>query len=281
MEKRSRESDMKIYYRATKPYLSRAFQRIEDGIKQTLPNGFELTSKQIEADLCICPIVSIKDAQNVPINSVIWQLCYLTAGGEESIWKSIWSDALLVLSYLDLPFEHYVRMPLGYDPMTFNTTGRNPESKYDVVVTGYVDEGQGGEVISRLCKHFGKVMHIGGNLRLRDTNYYNAEGISDSQLAQIYRSSRFVAGMRLKEGFELPIIEGAACGAKPIALDMECYRHWFEKIAVLIDPDNLDNDLSILSDVQWYGDHSELVKRFTWDKVMKKFWNTLMNGILK
>lgn len=272
---------MKLYYRATKPYMSHAFRRIEEGIKLTLPNGFVLVSKQEEADLCICPIVSINDTKNIPPNSIIWQLCYLTAGGDEQNWRYVWNDALLVLSYLDLPYDYYVRMSLGYDSTLFNTNGRSPIPKYDVVVTGYVDENNGGEIISRLCKHFGKVMHIGKNFRLRTSGYLNTENVSDTQLAEIYRSSRFVSGMRLIEGFELPIIEGAACGAKPIALDLECYRHWFEDIAIFVDPEHIDDDLVAIPHINWYGNFSEKVKQFTWDTVMKEFWNTLMNGILK
>lgn len=267
---------MKIYYRVSKPYQSNALRRIEEGIQQTLPPGFVLVPNQEEADLCICPVVSIHDAQGMPENSIIFQLCYETAGGSRTNWEEIWSQSLMVVSYLKLPIDWYLRMPLGYDPALFNTQGRPQISKYDIVVTGYVDEQEGGEVISRLTKHFNRVMHIGKNLALRTLGYFHAENISDNQLAEIYRQSKFVAGMRMVEGFELPIIEGAACGAKPITLDMECYLYWFEDIAFFADPEHLDEDLGVLSNLVYNDRFIQNVQAFTWDKVMTEFWSKIL-----
>ena len=267
---------MKIHYRATKPYLSHAFRRIEEGIASTLPNGFEMVEEQDQADLVICPIVNINDTKNLPKQPhIIWQLCYLTAGTGK--WFDVWSNALMVVSYLKLPIE-YLRLPLGYNSEIFNPIGRTTP-KYDVVVTGYVDEDDNGEVISRLVDHFPKVMHVGRNFNIRKPGYYHAENVSDTQLAEIYRNSKYVAGMRMIEGFELPIIEGAACGCKPITLDLECYRHWFDGLAFFVDPEHMDTDLKLASRMNWY--EPVRTQKFTWENVMKEFWNTLMNGVMK
>jgi glycosyltransferase involved in cell wall biosynthesis len=275
---------MKIQYKATRPFLSHALRRIEDGLKSTLPDGFELT--QLPGDLAIIPVVNIDDTKDLKQPYIIWQLCHKTAEGTPDEWIKIWNHAAMVVSYLNLPYPNYLRLPLGYDPLLFHNHNRPKEPKYDIVVTGYVDEDKEGEVIARLCNHFDKVIHIGQDLKI-EKGYTHAHQITDTQLAEIYRNSRYVAGMRMIEGFELPIIEGAACGCQPITLNLECYRYWFNNLALFVHPDRLDEGLAAIAEYKitnetsnWTLLFEEEIAKFTWEKVMREFWNTFMNGVL-
>lgn len=265
---------MKINYRLSKSHTGHALRRFGLGIKQSMPEWCEMVENEGNADFVIIPVINITDCINLPPNAIISMHCFLTANGPMEQWYEAWSKAAMIFSYLKLPIDNYLRIPLGYDPNLFNMVNRNPHPKYDILVTGYVDEHEDGEVIKRLCNHFPNVLHIGKNFRLRCSGYHHAEGLSDTQMVAAYKNSKFVAGMRMIEGFELPIIEGAACGAKPITLDLECYRHWFEGIACFVDPDHLDEDLSLINDMNWYTDMN-LVKKFTWDNAMKPFWDEM------
>ena len=113
--------------------------------------------------------------------------------------------------------------------------------------------------------------------------YISYHNIPDERLRLIYSQSKYCIGMRHVEGFEMPIIEGAACGCIPITLDLECYRHWYEELpALFIDPTldveeqlrNIKNlDLGIVPDMS-------NVQRFEQDNAWAPFWAKLreING---
>lgn len=259
---------MKLWYSAKKPYLSQAFRRIEEGLKLTAPSYVEWVENEHESDFNIRPIINWKDFQEPAPKDVCLQLCYITAGQTPEWWMERWAVCKLVASYLYLPTD-YLAMPLGYDPQVFFSA--NIPKKYRAITTGYVD-GPGNEFIKVVWEAFGNVLHLGADLKL-GKGYNHAEKISDSQLRAAYQASEYVVSLRDVEGFELPIIEGAACGALPVALDLPCYRRWFPATTLFVRPDHLLEDLQRIA--QEPAIHVPSVKRFEWKYVMKEFWERL------
>lgn len=258
---------MKLFYAATKPYLSNAFLRIEQGLRLTAPPGITFVNNSQEADFVILPVVGENDAKNlVPDKTILWQLVYELAGGKE-IWKPVWEKSKLVISYLDLPTD-YLSMPLGYDPKIFYY--KQQARHYPAVVTGFVD-GYPAEEISSVWKTFHRIAHIGKDFNLGN-GYKNFHNLTDEQVADLYRDSIYVGAMRHKEGFELPALEGYACGCTPIMLDLPCYRKWFEGVANFVDPNNV---MEGLSKVRLMPRDEEFLERFTWQKVMEPLWKAL------
>ena len=258
---------MKLYYSLQKPYLSPSLGRIWEGLDLTKPEGAVWVEEERDADFIFNPVVNYQDFKNVKLDSrhVLFQLCYLTAGGSPFEWAEIWSKVGLIVSYLDLPWE-YLLMPLGYDPAKFY-----PEQlpkKYKAMTTGYVD-GPGAEYIKAVWEAFGDVIHVGHDFKF-GKGYHNASKLSDNQLRALYSSSEYIVSLRDVEGFELPLIEGAACGAIPVALDLPCYKKWFYDTAQFVSRDNLVEDLRNLLP----GSPPD-VRGFEWANVMKPLWRTL------
>ncbi len=258
---------MKIFYSATKPYLSNAFLRIEQGLRLTAPPGTIFMNNANDADFVILPVVGSNDAQRlVPGKTILWQLVYELAGGEE-VWEPVWKQCKGVVSYLDLPTD-YLEMPLGFDPKIFYP--KSQPRRYVALVTGYVD-GFPAEEISSVYRTFKRIAHVGKDFKL-GAGYVNFHNITDEQMANLYRDSTYVAAMRHKEGFELPVIEGAACGCTPIVLDLPCYRKWYEGIANFVDPNNIQGGLSNIRQIP-----QNTISKFEWGNVMKPFWENLWN----
>lgn len=252
--------------------MSNALRRIEDGIRATMPDSYVWVTSEREADVIIAPVVDIKDATGVNNRTVLMQLCYLTGAADVHAWRNVWAKAGMVVSYLKLPMADYLRMPLGFDPKIFYPRPEQPKL-YRAAVTGYVDWEDGGEVIAGVYRAFKNIIHVGKNFNL-GTGYTHAEGVSDMQMAAIYAASEYVVSIRAIEGFELPIIEGAACGCTPVALDLECYRQWFSGYALFVDEDYIEEGLQEIN-----NNSRKRVPRdmtiFHWDKVMQPFWHRI------
>lgn len=261
---------MKLYYLPKQPFLSHAFRRLWEGLNLTKPDGVTWVYNQDEADLVVAPVVNYSDQHLIPDNAVVWQFCYLTADPNAN-WPSLWDRVDLVVSYLDLPTT-YLQLPLGYDK---NLWYPDPDKTkdYDCIVTGYVD-GPGAEVIHLLPQVFDKVVHVGPNLKL-GANYTNVEQISDEALRDLYQRSRYVAGMRYIEGFELPILEGAACGAIPITFNLPCYARWFNDLALLVSPTTTYDSLWAIK--TYNLGQPKFPVQYEWSTVMKGFWDGIKN----
>lgn len=257
--------------------MSNALRRIDTAISETLPEGVFETFLPENADVVINGIVNISDVQVFEgKRNILWQLCYKTAGGTEEEWMEIWKQYDLVVSYFDLPLDNYLRLPLGYDPEMFYNI-KAPKI-YDAIVTGYVD-GVEGEVIIDAHKAFGNIMHIGPDYKLGN-GYNNCQNVTDGVMRQLYQQSKYVLGLRYVEGFELPLVEGGACGAIPVTFDLECYSHWFDDYALFVQPDApIVPQLKAIKNLYYRQPKSDF-SAFTWDNIMKKFWKGVRYGLV-
>jgi hypothetical protein len=240
-----------------------------------MPEGASFNG-YMDADLVIIPVVTPIDL-DIAEDAVIFQLCYETAGETPDYWEYVWDKAKLVVSYYDLPIPErlrykFLRMPLGYDPKKFYQDPNVPKV-YDAIVTGFVDGGTG-EVLSDVWRAGGHIAHVGENLRL-GAGYNHFVNISDKKLCELYQQSKYVVALRYVEGFELPVIEGYACGCRPIIFDLPCYTHWFGDFSHKIDPEG--DIVSQLRDVknstESFADIG--VSHYSWENVMRPFWRRI------
>jgi len=249
-----------------------ALMRIREQIMGTAPEDIIFVPEIGLAEIQILLVIGIKDTVERLARKpgVMIQLCYKTAASSLEVWPGIWNKALMVSSYYDLPLDgKFVLHPIGFDPEVFRS--RNSKRDFDALVTGYVD-GPPDEEISSVYQAFrGKIVHVGKDFKLGD-RYNHLEGITDLALASFYNRAKYTFGLRHIEGFELPVIEGAACGCQPVVFDLPCYRRWYDDFAIFIDPKKdvttqlmrLEYDKPLEHDLSRF--HIENAWRPFWDK---------------
>lgn len=226
-------------------------------------------------------------------------------------WAEVWQDATVVWSYYNLarrPFQwegrsdhlgtaipsgertapHFYYAPLGVDGATFVKTqvGNRPVA---CVTTGYVSgpRAEAIEEVALAAAHGNwQVRHLGpsqvGGMTARVPGWSAVSGISDAELVALYNSTRYVSGLRHGEGFELPVIEGLACGARPICFDLPCYRAWFDKYAAFVPPSHggplVDRLIEVLQRPPrpvLPEERRALLQQFHWPSIAVGFWRAI------
>lgn len=118
--------------------------------------------------------------------------------------------------------------------------------------------------------------HLGSTLR--DASVRCHVKISDADLVQVYKQTRYVSGLRRIEGFELPVIEGISCGARPIVFDGEHYE-WYDPWAIKI-PEGTRHEVELalrrifLSPYEPMdaADVGAVRYAFDWQRIISGFW---------
>jgi len=113
-------------------------------------------------------------------------------------------------------------------------------------------------------------------------NWRTFSGISDARLAAELNRCAWVSGLRYGEGFELPVIEGLACGARPIVFDRADMRDWYAGHAVFV-PELTGRDLEdVLTAVMaqppdpvTLAERESILRRFDWEPIVRGFWEAL------
>lgn len=276
--------------------LSQAMFRVAKQLRANAPADVEIVKHAHQADLQVLHVTGATDLTDVIATtksySVI-QYCYKTAGGSPDFWSSVWRGARLVWSYYDLcpvAMKHFYYAPLGVDPLVFNSSV--PEnSRYGVFTSGYVS-GPQAEAIEEVanaalyCKL--PVYHLGpgkieGMATRTERSWHAESNISDQHLARVLRTCRWVSGLRQIEGFELSVLEGFACGARPIVFDRPDMRAWYRDIAVFIPPtfgssleEYLKKVFETLPGAVTDEERSRILPRFDWATIASGFWEALL-----
>jgi len=295
--------EMKVCVDPIPNTLSRAMGRVANALKRYAPKGIEIVENPEQAEVQILHAIGSHAARRwvKSPNFIVIQYCYNSA---DHSWKEMWSKTKMVWSYYNLKkilpdHINFYYSPLGIDDVFINN-GENFPRDIDIMTSGYVT-GIRGEAIEEVAIAADKlgltVKHLGPNkivnqktLKIQEPmefkpglNWSAVNGISDKELAKIYKRSRWVSGLRHIEGFEFPIIEGLACGARPIAFDHPEMRHWYDGHAVFI-PECNGEDLvkeliKVMSHNPWFVTEEEkkvIIEKFDWAKIIKGFWNEVM-----
>jgi hypothetical protein len=224
----------------------------------------------------------------------IWQIALRTTRHPSTEqWRDLWARAAVVATYY--PIERWIkedggapvdfnlyRSPLGVDASVFTP---EPAVARDILVcTSGFRRSQEGVMECDDAAHAlsGKVFQLGPTFKMNSLTTFGT-GITDLQLASMYRRCRFVSGLRRHEGFELPAAEGLLCGARPVMYDKPHYRDWFGDWADYVqerDASAVTRDLVGL--FQTGGryvsaeERAAAVKMFDWGTIVQNFWKRIL-----
>ena len=275
---------MRCYVRADAA-MGRAIHRLADALEKYAPPEVEIVTDVKKADLQICHIIGVNCLRGRKVDDhVLFMHCYLTAGHMD--WPSEWRKARKVFSCYDLPalsgtqMSNFVQTPLGYDPSVFRPEPRLPK-RYLCLMTGYVAWSEYLDMVYQACRLVGgDVIHVGAHFGWGSC-YRHRENVSDQEMRDLYAQSRFVAAMRITEGFELVGLEGLACGTPAIYLDMSCYRRWFDGVpgVVWVKPQAEADVITQLVRVFRHGFDGEVrPPNFTWESIAKNMWSEILSA---
>ena len=287
---------MKVYVDPV-PKLSPAMDRVAKALKRSAPPSVEITTNLKEADFQVLHAISNRVLRwlRAPSYAVI-QYCYRTAAtgvlsdeDRDREFQHIW-DGKVVWSYYDLAASmsasstlYYA--PLGIDPVfhsSLNGTGRD----IGVITSGHV-AGPGAEAIEEIAQAAFRVglttQHIGPGKVSRMSSvprgWSAVSGISDHSLSELYSRSRWVSGLRHVEGFELPAVEGLACGARPILFDRPEMRKWYDGHAVFVPECSGSELVNALVKVMENPpdpvseeERQVVLEKFNWQTITEGFW---------
>lgn len=288
---------MKVCVAPIPSSLSRAMHRVAKALAHFAPKGIEIVSDPSRADVQVLHVISpgsIERWLSTDRYAVIQYCCSAEAGSDgvnvltkPGAYTKLWNAAILIWSYLDLSGlagnTPFYLSPLGVDPVFSPSNNHTPVRDIGVITTGYID-GPGAEAIqdvataAELCGL--SVIHIGPRiLRYPSKSWSNMEGITDRELVKLYRRAKWVSGLRHIEGFELPVIEGIVCGARPMVFERPDMRRWYSEFARFVPESSGDKLVSSLVDVFRSYEYVSLVEqriataRFNWSYIAKGFWD--------
>jgi hypothetical protein len=268
---------------------SRAMVRVANALMKYGPAEVSFVGRPVNADVQVLHVIGPGVLQlDWPREYAVIQYCYQTAGGNLKQWQEFWSKARCVWSYYDLdvigtPFYH---APLGVDGMTFQLLNLHRTA---VMTSGYVsgpdaepieDVGCAAESLGLPIVHLGPP-HIEG-MKQYPKGFQSYFDIPDTELSTLYNQTLWVSGMRYVEGFEMPVIEGLACGARPICFDRKDMRQWYNGHAVFV-PEVHGKELQgILREVMRSSpqpvtnvEREGVLDQFSWPKIAHGFWQQM------
>ena len=127
-----------------------------------------------------------------------------------------------------------------------------------------------------------QMFHLGPMLNLGPGVSYLL-GCTDDEVADMWSQCSYVAGMRRIEGFELPALEGLACGSRPVVFDAPHYRNWFGEHAEYVPETDHDSVVEALKRLfsgrlrpVTESEREAVVRKFDWEVLTKGFWEALL-----
>ena len=282
--------------------LSRAMYRVSKALARYAPDEVAIVDGSGSVDVQVLHSIDAwpdRHKLSGNVNYAVIQYCYKTArGATDDLMAGLWQDSLMVWSYYDLHKEMYrlspdtpfYLAPLGVDDVFKQPPSYDDEEDIGLVTTGYVD-GPGAEalaIITQAAIDSGlSCVHVGGDCLDRQFGYSprwrRYEGVSDEQLRDFYCQALWVSGLRHVEGFELPVIEGLACGARPIVFDRPDTRLWYGGLADFVADDGslIDSLMHVFSfspDALAWRDQELALERFDWQIIAEGFWDMLLRA---
>lgn len=273
--------------------LSRAMHRINHHLRETAPSGVTFVDDPGRADLQILDVVGQGSLRYLGCRDyVLIQHGYRTTETPDAAhWLPLFHGARLVVSFYDLPTLTgsdsfpFLRSPWGVDANVFRLPPPGTDRDLGVLTTGYSTAGE-----AILESHQSVVATGGYGAHLGRVDGLPAEtlqfsDLGDSEVVALYQRARYVSGLRRHEGFELPVIEGLACGARPICFDTANYRYWFGDHAVYV-PERFGADLvEALTDAVRRppvpvtdAERDQVTRQFAWATIGADIWSAIMTS---
>lgn len=303
---------MKIYLAPPQPSLG--LERIRTALTRYAPDDIEIVDDvdDEEADLFVFYAIGRRDSLERQTREIlragkryaVIQVCLRsTMRPYVRHWEWLWADAECVWSYYDLEqavrddyegynpgsdfqvgqFREHVNFyhaPLGADSEVFKVDGQEEERTFTIATSG---ESRLSESV-RECwlaaeAVDGNVVHLGP---LKRDGVLSVNSISDAAWADRLVQCQFVSGLRRKEGFELPAVEGLLCGARPIVFNTPDF-HWnYGDHAEYIEEGTRQEVVDQLVELFKRGarpvtaeERAAAVERFNWETIIKGFYERL------
>lgn len=279
-----------------------AINRVATALKKYAPSSLTFVESEEDADLVIIYAHGLRRGvwwrasrllKSHKKYAVVQLSLRITANPKTEDWLKIWENAQMVWSYFDLPklckadgnsanFNFY-QAPLGVDSDVFKEVDLKRKYIAAVVSKGWSKESLGD--VTTAARAVGrKVLNIGTQKELGEGIDYTGLIINDdATLSRYYSQCQYVSGLRRIEGFEMPVIEGLLCGARPICFDLDCYRMWFEGLSEFI-PENGSGKI-IPSLIELFKkkprpvtdkEKKVVIHKFDWSKIARGFWKKIV-----
>lgn len=283
-------------YLEPQAWMSRGIKRVRDALSIYRPEGVMIVDSREKSDLEIIHTVgwgSLPENFGDRRYAIIQYCAKTTEDPDPQRWLlEVWSGADVVWSYyqLDEYVKHLARAddlnlyhaPLGVDGSIFRPIGEGRRS-FKIGTSGYIAETESvGECARAADKISGATAHLGPDLGLPGRISYN-EGLSDDGVARLWSSCERVAALRRVEGFELPAIEGLACGARPVAFDAPHYTRWFGEHADYVPEVSADDLVPLLAELfakpprpVSEAERKAVLERFDWKMLAQGFWERVL-----
>jgi hypothetical protein len=274
---------MKVWFEVHNPKLGRVMFRITEEYKKHAPAHLQFVPTVEEADVVVSHVLGTACARRIlaygkPFVGI--QHCLLT-GGQLAGYREMWDQAIFVSGYdnLDPHIPRFLRLPWGVDMSVFNK--KTDEFKYLGMTHGYSAKGEPIIEWHDAARDLnGRSAHLGGKCYSNEADVDLFNGIPDAQLALVYSQSRYTSAMRFVEGFEVPGIEGLACGSRPITFDLECFAHWYgdlaEYVPYTVDREQLRRDIQEIFAGPYRAVTEAEIERvrthFNWQTTAELFW---------
>lgn len=273
--------------------MSRAMTRVANALREHAPFGVKIVDDVADADLQVIHVIGPTPIR-VKEYAVI-QYCWKTIHGHDAaLWSEFWRRSRLVWSYYpDLPLPKsadFYLAPLGVDGRTF-VLPLNNERSICAMTSGFVSrlDSEAIEEVAEAAHRLGQhVFHLGprtiqGMKSRKEETWHCALDISDDRLAEKYRQTRWVSGLRQREGFELPVIEGLASGARPVVFDRTEMRLWYDGHAMFVPECHGEELIERLMTVFQSeptpvssNERLDIVQKFSWPQIARGFWDRLL-----
>lgn len=207
---------------------------------------------------------------------------------QEGYYQRLLEYARLVITFdkdiIGYEGDNVFETPWGFEPETFFL---DPQKKrYKILCTGYMAHAEGiDSCYDAVIATKGLLCHVGGRLRgiTGPAGYVRYEGVKDYIMRSLYAKSEYVSGMRREGGFELPTIEGYACGAQPIVFNLPTMRKYYSDFALFVP---LVNRLDLYMELRKIFERpanvspdERILSRFHWETIMNKVWSRVQEVI--
>jgi glycosyltransferase involved in cell wall biosynthesis len=278
---------LKVYARIHEP-AGHVIYRINREFVKRAPESVEFVDYPKQADIQIVHCLGAGSLTKIWNNRYVLIQHNLLNSDIKSIavWLGIFNRALLVVSYMNLPlilktntFNFHLTQ-WGVDTSVFRNLAQRRSKA--ILTTGWSLDEEGIRECYMAIKRTHKTMvNVGDDFQFGN-GFSAVSRLTDKELCELYNDCEFVSGLRFKEGFEVSVIEGLACGCRPICFDMPVYRNWFEDLACYV-PHYQGSQLSDYIETVLRNkakpvsnDELERVKKtFDWESIAGQFWKIL------
>jgi hypothetical protein len=296
----------KAFVKVVPDTLSRGIHRVATALARYAPPEIEIVDSALDADIVVVHVIghgsldgwAFRDDQKM----AAIQYCLLTTeDSRPEAWLPFWSRCSVVWSYYDLHAHletrreeigsggramwsrmNFYHAPLGVDGSVFKPSV--PARKlFAIGTSGYIPETEGVRECYAAASFFKRdLFHLGPRLGLGNGVLY-VGGIPDEDVADYWSQCSYVAGMRRIEGFELPALEGLACGSRPVVFDAPHYRRWFGEHAEYVPEADHDTVVEALKSLLSKSvrpvtpaERTHALGIFDWKKLVTGFWENVL-----